>query len=53
MSRTRNFNPIRGTLWLPADVANLDDIDFEPLPEPGNKPAQALAVAPEMAEVAG
>jgi hypothetical protein len=45
-------NPIRGTIWLPADVADLNQIDWAPPPEPFYKPPQAPAGAPEMAEVA-
>jgi hypothetical protein len=33
-------------MHLPPDV-NLDEIDFEPLPEPGNKPLKRTLCAPE------
>jgi len=52
MSRRKTLNPVRGTMWLPHDVADLNEIDWVPLPESAYKPAQAPAVAPEMAEVA-
>jgi len=52
MNRSKTYNPIRGTMHLPPDVADLNEIDWAPLTEGAYKPAQAPAVAPEMAEVA-
>ena len=43
----RQRNPIRGTMHLPQDVANLDEIDWSPLPEPAHKPGFPPECAPE------
>jgi hypothetical protein len=48
----RGWNPVRGTLWLPADVADLNEIDFEPLPEPAQDRTQTPLFAPEEGRVA-
>lgn len=51
----RQRNPLRGLRWLPPDVANLDEIDWSPLPEPPTNPTRRATRAtgtPEMAEVA-
>lgn len=40
MSRSKTWNPLRGTMWLPQDVSDLHEIDFDPLPEPGEKPVK-------------
>jgi len=39
MNRKKTWNPIRGTIWLPADI-KLDEIDFEPLPQDAHTKAE-------------
>jgi hypothetical protein len=51
MSRSRSYNPLRGTMWLPPDV-RLDEIDFDPLPEPADPRAQTALFAPDDRAVA-
>ena len=51
MITRKTWNPIKGTIWLPPDI-KLAEIDFEPLPEDGDKPAFPPACA-MLAEVNG
>jgi hypothetical protein len=46
----RPFNPIRGTIWLPAEI-RLNEIDWSPLPEARPRAHEPL-FAPEEGRVA-
>jgi hypothetical protein len=48
----RQRNPIRAMMHLPQDVANLDEIDWSPLPEPAEGGATERLFASTKAEKA-